>query len=396
MPDARRGSAAGILIALVMVAAGLAMSTPASASTGDPIGAFDEIRVAAGAHVVRGWAADPDAPGAAVELHVYVNGFRQTYLGAAYDYGPVHTGVARPDVAAVYPWVGERGGFEIPVPNVTPGAIICVYAINQSAGANNTTLGCLRAPADETSSSDPFGVLDEIVVVSPGALRIRGWAADPDATNPMTVHIGFSGAPSYLNQSGVTLLTRLFTGASRPDVTRTFPTLGEATGFDETFFLAPHGAYHLCAWAINQGPGWNNTTLGCRDVTMPSTARPGPIVGSFDNTTYDTTEVGAHYIPGTTRARGWAFDPRHPDQPVQIRVRYFQFVGSGFPVPRTSVGATGDARPDVAAAVAGAGPDQGFSVLVGDTAVTGYPPRPHIAVYAIDPDGGPDVLLGFR
>jgi hypothetical protein len=380
----------------LLLASGLtvAVAPAASQTSADPIGAFDVLRVQGNGHAIDGWAADPDAPGTPVVIHVYVNGARRTF-GTIAEPWEVTTGVYRPDVAARHPWAGDHAGFHH-VLALDAHSTVCLYAINQGAGTQNTTLGCLTV--DPTSSpSDPKGSLDEVAEVAPGLVRVRGWAGDPDASGPMTIHVGLVEAPGFYNPTGVSPYAQTYTGRLRPDVERLYPAFGDSTGFDAPFALVVPGTHRVCVWAINQGPGMNNTTLGCRDVVVSGGA-PSPIRGRLDATLFDSTEVGGHYIPGTTRLVGWAFDPRHSDQRLSIRVIFLGSAPSPYERPelRELVGSTGVRRDDVAAAIPGAGVDTGFVIHVGDIRTTGTRfPRSFFAVYAVDPDGGPDVLLAY-
>ena len=99
-------------------------------ATGSPFGWQDGV-VGVGNRAVRGWVADPDVRGA-VALHVYVDG-RFVASGT--------TGVSRPDVERAFPRHGVNRGYEVSIGSTT-GRRVCVYGIDDSGRAENTTLGC--------------------------------------------------------------------------------------------------------------------------------------------------------------------------------------------------------------------------------------------------------------
>jgi hypothetical protein len=91
---------------------------------------------------------------------------------------------------------------------------------------------------------------------------------------------------------------------------------------------------------------------------------------------------------GTVSVRGWSADPDVLGSPTRIHVYVDGPAGSGTFVHE---GTANSSRPDVAAAIAGAGPDHGY-----DLRVPGLAPGPHqLFVYAINAGGGGDnPLLG--
>ena len=75
-----------------------------------------------------------------------------------------------------------RHGFDITVP-VVGNRTVCAYAIS-SLGKPNLALGCVR------TSGAPIGALDAVTRPgSGGALRVRGWALDPDSAASIPVHV---------------------------------------------------------------------------------------------------------------------------------------------------------------------------------------------------------------
>jgi hypothetical protein len=111
-------------------------------------------------------------------------------------------------------------------------------------------------PAAAAQSGNPFGFLDE-VSPGPSGLHIRGWAIDPDTTNPIAVHVYMDGA----------FVTGTTASANRPDVGAAYPGYGSAHGYDLTVPGAP-GQHTICTYGINVGMGTVNTQLGCKTVTQ--------------------------------------------------------------------------------------------------------------------------------
>jgi SpoIID/LytB domain protein len=194
---------------------------------------------------LTGWAFDPDTTGP-INVHVYVNGVARVVLAD----------VNRPDVAAVFPAAGPAHGFDT-VLTLRPGAnSVCVYAINVAAGANKA-LGC-RSLALSTAAANPLGAV--YASTAPRVVNVSGWAVDPDVpTTAIRAHV-------YLDGAAVRAVTA---GLARADVNRAYPFYGPDHGLGATLAAAP-GRHTVCVYAINQGAGTGNPSLGCRTVTVPS------------------------------------------------------------------------------------------------------------------------------
>jgi hypothetical protein len=100
----------------------------------EPVGALDLVTSArigsAIAINVKGWALDPDTD-TPVAVHVYIDA-----VGAAY------TANAPRDLSAPYPGYNALHGYDLTIATTAGSHTVCVYAINQSLGSGNTTLGC--------------------------------------------------------------------------------------------------------------------------------------------------------------------------------------------------------------------------------------------------------------
>lgn len=211
--------------------------------------------------------------------------------------------------------------------------------------------GSTTAPA----GNSPVGYFDGLSV-SPGSIRVTGWAADADAPAAgITLRVDYTGGS-----------VDIIANKGRPDVGTSFPSFGPNHGFDTTIDV-PGGAQRICVTAINYASG-NDVGLGCRDVTV---ARVDS-VGSFDSVTNGV---------GTVRVRGWAADF---DSTSPVRVRMTWNGGS----TTITVGAS---RPDVAAIVPDFGPNQGF-----DSSITVPAGIPRVCATVLAQGKGGDTDLGCQ
>ena len=234
-------------------------------------------------------------------------------------------------------------------------------------------------PGVAASDGTPVGHLDS-VQVSPGLIRLRGWAGEDDGPLVTRVDVAYDGNfVSHANASW-----------RRPDV-QAATGLPLTTGFSLVLPIVP-GPHSVCVYARNSDSrGFPFKTLGCRDVSVPGAGprRAHDPRGSLDvlRSFFDQT-TGMHFRPV-----GWAFDP-DASGPLTVRVRYL----SREQIFNTNVDAmrdvtTGIARPDVAVAIAGAGPSTGFA--------TAFPVSQFLGVevlcaYARNVGPGRDRLLGCR
>jgi hypothetical protein len=284
---------------------------------------------------VDGWAADPEST-APIDVHVYIDGSIAVMRTAD---------LPRPDVQAAVPGTGPRTGYSITVPALAGTREVCVYAINVGLGGVNPKLACGTVEV----GVPPLGHLDD-VSASGATVRMRGWALDPDVVDPIDVHV-------YADGKGMPTVIRADT--SRPDVGAAFPGSGATHGFDATMTLSP-GRHNVCAYAINvHGGNGVNPVIGCQDVTVPPNKPP---FGTLDSVAT---------MPGVAIASGWAYDPDVPAMSVDIH-----FYVDGRFAGRVNAN---ESRPDVGAAIPGAGSAHGFAGYLGVT-----PGRHTVCVYAID------------
>jgi hypothetical protein len=207
--------------------------------SGPPFGSVDRIQGVPGGVNVRGWIIDPDTVGPA-ELHVYIDGVGTSGIMA---------NQSRPDVGAQYPVYGNNHGFDTLL-GASPGSHqVCIFAINQGAGANLL----MQCRTVQVPGGSPFGSVD-VVSRTGGGIRVAGWAIDPDTTAPVEMHVYIDG----VGTSGI------LANLSRPDVASVYPVYGNNHGFEVV--LAASGAPHdVCVFAIDQGLG-SNLLMHCQRV----------------------------------------------------------------------------------------------------------------------------------
>jgi len=285
-----------------------------------PFGRVELLQDLGGGLRVVGWAIDPDTT-APIQAHVYIDG---VLAGA-----PVAE-IPRPDVDAAF-GKGANHGLDVPIPTSAGLHQVCVFGINVGAGFGNTSLGCSVLGV----SPSAMGHLDSVSWVRGEGLRLRGWAADPDAgSGPVAVHAYVATAPFDLGSAAI----------ARPDVARVLSWAGPDHGFDVMVPAPPlSGGVTVCAYAINVGRGISNAAIGCRAVHIHHEP-----IGSLDHLSWDPR--------GGIRVAGWAADPDAPAEPTEIHL-YIGAEGRG-------LGPAAAPRPDVALAHPWSGPDHGFDTVV--------------------------------
>jgi SpoIID/LytB domain protein len=304
----------------------------------DPFGSLDVVARTPDGLRVAGWSLDPNSS-QPTAVHVYVNG----QFG-----GAVEASGERLDIAAAFEGYGARHGFDLTVAPAGTVNNVCAYAINAGPG-NNRLIGCRTI----TTAVDPFGSID----VANGTLDgvdIAGWAIDPDTRDPIKVHVYVDGTfAGVLDATG-----------ERPDIGAAFGGYGSGHGYAGSVAASP-GRHQVCTYGINVQSG-SNSALGCRTVTVP-----GDPFGSVD-----VIAVGG----GGIQVAGWAIDPNTAD-PIDVHV----YVGAAGNFLRAD-----GARPDIAAAIPGAGPNHGFAATVPGAAGA------QVCAYAINVGPGTNVQLGCR
>lgn len=105
-----------------------------SVPSASPIGHLDGLTVSGGKVAFRGWAIDPDVPGA-VTMWIDVDGRGLLTMFADQD---------RPDIGVVFPQAGPNHGFSGMATLPAGARNVCVWAINNARGSN-VNLGCRPA-----------------------------------------------------------------------------------------------------------------------------------------------------------------------------------------------------------------------------------------------------------
>jgi hypothetical protein len=146
---------------------------------------------------------------------------------------------------------------------------------------------------------------------------------------------------------------------------------------------------------IHQYRGGHNETYGGVTINIDNdyvdAATVGTATAAGEDDPLGYLDLAKAPAPGQVRARGWAFDPNAPTEPIAIRLA----VGGRIDDPGVAsyeLGAATDLRRDVAAEFPEAGPRHGFDVTL-PTVKSG---RQRVCAYALDLAPGADRLLGCK
>lgn len=220
------------------------------------------------------------------------------------------------------------------------------------------------------ASNNPQGSLDH---VSGGnrTIRVSGWAFDKDNFNTqLDIHVyvggkAGSGAPRYVIKANT----------KRDDVPKVFPGCGAYHGYDSTIKVDRYGTQTIYVYAVNIGGG-KDTLIGQKTVK----------ISGYDPQGYFDVATGGK---GTVYVRGWAFDRDNLNAQLEIHV----YVGgnslSGVPGYKIKANTK---RDDVPKVFPGCGAYHGYDSTI---KVDRYGTQP-VYVYAINVDGGSNVLLGQK
>lgn len=268
--------------------------------TDAPFGAFDVVQRVPGTELaqVYGWALDANVA-APISVHLYAD---NVFVGA------VVADRDRSDQGAAFPWSGGRAGFEATFPLSEGEHVVCAYAIGAGPGAPWAGIGCKSI----NFTSTPIGNLDT-ARVGDSAVRVTGWALDPDVTAPVDIHLYIDG---------------YFAGAvpaneTRSDVAGLYPAYGAEHGFGATLWLWP-GAQNVCAYAINLGAGPGYVGLGCKGLDpMPPAGSGGGRRIVYANLSQRLWLIGADgFVDRTYPISGKYLDPGPGTYQVYAFQRY--------------------------------------------------------------------------
>ena len=247
MARPRPGHIAIAATAVVLVGIATAGFAFASTPSHNPTGGLDSVTQIPNTVSIVGGAADPDTA-APINVYVFLDGVQLVLTRAN------------------LPW-HHGHGFGITM-NIAKGThTVCATAINVGPGAN-TPIGCKTI----TVNHDPAGGLDQPLQI-PNKVQVTGAAADPDTSNPVTVHLTID------NHAQPDLIANAAAHHGR--------------GFAAWYPLA-NGTHTICATAVNQGAG-SDASFGCRTIVV----NYNPYGGI----------AGVTQIPNKVQVAGLAADP---------------------------------------------------------------------------------------
>ncbi len=263
-----------------------------------PRGAFD-LAAQSGPDTiaVRGWAADPASPRAAVQVRFTVVGPDKVVRTAT-----LTTGGPRADVERRNPWAGGFTGYSGTLPGGGRGDnTVCAVALNVAPPYTNPSLGCRTVVM---RYERPVGRVDSLSI-SGRTATLAGWAFDDmQATTSIRVHI-------YVNSTGKAITANL----ARPDVNIAYRITGNH-GYRTTVGI-PAGPSRICVYGIGLK---GNTQIACRDVTSSSTlsrlagVAPSPAEPTQPRSTASTDLPAAAGTPPTDTSDPVSPAVSSPDQ----------------------------------------------------------------------------------
>jgi hypothetical protein len=208
----------------------------------------------------------------------YVSGVYSSSASGVADLGDqVGTGYLLPDDIWIANWNGQQNASD---PAVPAGAWAQHQRIHQYRGGHDETYGGVTINIDNNyvdggtvgsatlgGEDDPIGYLDVTGAPSPGNLRVKGWAFDPDEpTQTLAIRV-YAGGRAGTSGAAVYELGPV-ANLSRPDVARKYGEAGANHGFDVTIPTVKSGPQPICAYAVNLGSGADRL-LGCKATRIP-------------------------------------------------------------------------------------------------------------------------------
>jgi Domain of unknown function (DUF1906) len=206
----------------------------------------------------------------------YVSGVYSSSASGIADLARAYgTGYLSPDHLWIANWNGQKNTLD---PVVPASAWAAHQRIHQYYGGHNETWGGVTINIDNdyvdgatvgtavATGNDPVGFLDLAGSPSPGQVRVKGWAFDPDApTLPLAIRLVVGG------KAGEPEVATYELGAAsrwRSPVGARYPEAGAQHGFDVTLPTLKSGKQRICVYALNFSLG-ADTQLGCRGRTIP-------------------------------------------------------------------------------------------------------------------------------
>lgn len=242
--------------------------TPPPAAGHAPTGHFDSVALAEpGRIAVRGWAFDRDDAARSLAVHVYIGGPAGTPGVEGHE---IRADKARSDVNAAHGVPGNHGFDSFINTRKSGSQQVCVYGISVGNG-DNSLIGCHTITIPDPN---PIGSFDGAGSPAPGTVSVRGWAFDrssPGAALEMHIYVGGEAGSADVE------VHKIKADVARSDVNTAHGVPGNH-GFDTRIAIRKTGQQKVCAYAINTGVGWNNTSLGCKTVSIE--AAPAPVAGT--------------------------------------------------------------------------------------------------------------------
>lgn len=185
---------------------------------------------------VAGWARDTDTSGP-IDAAILIDGVEVATVTADKHY--------------VSSYVTGYHGFREVVP-ARPGSQVCVQPIEFGGEPWERGLGDCK---QFTVSVNPTGAFESVGAVA-GALRVQGWAIDPDTASPIEVRV------TIVDNTGSRVAGQMAANVPRNDVA--LPGYGVDHGFDGTI-PRPARATTVCVDAVNADAG-TDVRLGCKPI----------------------------------------------------------------------------------------------------------------------------------
>ncbi len=191
--------------------------------------------------------------------------------------GQLTSGYTLPDDVWVADWNGQASATD---PYLPAGGWTRHQRIHQYRGGHDETYGGTTINIDNDyvdaatvgtatlpGADNPVGSLDLTGSPTPGQVRVRGWALDPNApTQPLAIRAyvgGKAGSPGATGYELGPVASRV-----RTDVGSRYPEAGPRHGFDASFATLRSGRQPVCVYAVDVAPG-ADTLLGCRTISVP-------------------------------------------------------------------------------------------------------------------------------
>ncbi len=214
---------------------------------GTPVGVVDGATAVAGKLTIRGWAIDRDTT-AATQVQVRVGSKTLGTLTANQTKSGL--GKAMPGYGDAHAYSGTVSGFPAGKQTVT------VLAKDVSSGKWVQ----IATRSVQQATGYPWLAVDEVSSKSPGALKVRGWAIDPDTTGTVRVHLYLDGKA----------LASIGADRTKAGLDKAKPGYGDdhAYLYEKTSGISA-GTHKLCFIAINQGPKALNASI-CKSFSTPT------------------------------------------------------------------------------------------------------------------------------